>query len=61
MPTSRDLGECRGSRSGGYSLDVRYRTVRRYKSEEGMMNELVLLQRVRSGQEGLDLGELIAA
>ncbi len=40
---------------------VRYKTVRGYKSEQGMMNGLGLTQWVWSGQEGLDLGELIAA
>ncbi len=40
---------------------VRYRTVRGYKSEKGMMNGLGLTQWVWSGQEGLDLSELIAA
>ena len=39
---------------------IRYRTVRGYKSEEGMMNGLGLTQWIWSGQEGLDLGELIA-
>ena len=40
---------------------IRYKTVRGYKSEDGMMNGLGLTQWVWSGQEGLDLGELIAA
>ena len=40
---------------------IRYRTVRGYKSEEGMMNGLGLTQWVWSGRDGLDLGELIAA
>ena len=40
---------------------VRYKTVRGYKSEAGMMNGLGLTQWVWSGQDGLDLGELIAA
>ena len=40
---------------------IRYKTVRGYKSEEGMMNGLGLTQWVWSGQEGLDLSELIAA
>ncbi len=38
---------------------VRYRTVRGYESEEGKMNGLGLTQWAWSGQEGLDLGELI--
>ena len=40
---------------------IRYKTVRGYKSEEGMMNGLGLTQWVWSGEEGLDLGELMAA
>ncbi len=40
---------------------VRYRTVRGYKSEKGIMNGLGLTQWVWSGQEGLDLSDLIAA
>ena len=40
---------------------VRYKTVRGYKSEEGMMNGLGLTQWVWSGEDGLDLGELMAA
>ena len=35
--------------------------MRGYKSEEGMMNGLGLTQWVWSGEEGLDLGELMAA
>ena len=38
---------------------VRYRTVRGYESEEGLMNGLRLKQWAWSGQEALDLGELI--
>ncbi len=40
---------------------IRYKTVRGYKSMEGMMNGLGLTQWVWSGQEGLELGELITA
>ena len=40
---------------------VRYKTVRGYKSVDGMMNGLGLTQWVWSGEDGLDLGELIAA
>ena len=40
---------------------IRYKTVRGYKSMEGMMNGLGLTQWVWSGQEELDLSELIAA
>ena len=40
---------------------IRYKTVRGYESEDGMMNGLGLTQWVWSGQEGLDLGELMAA
>ena len=40
---------------------IRYKTVRGYKSEEGMMNGLGLTQWVWSGREELDLDELIAA
>ena len=40
---------------------IRYRTVRGYKSKEGMMNGLGLTQWAWSGRDGLDLGELIAA
>ena len=40
---------------------IRYKTVRGYKSEEGMMNGLRLTQWVWSGRDGLDLGELVAA
>ena len=40
---------------------IRYKTVRGYKSMEGMMNGLGLTQWVWGGQEGLDLGELVAA
>ena len=40
---------------------IRYRTVRGYKSVDGMMNGLGLTQWVWSGEEGLDLGELMAA
>ena len=40
---------------------IRYKTVRGYESEDGMMNGLGLTQWVWSGQDGLDLAELIAA
>ncbi len=40
---------------------VRYKTVRGYKSVDGMMNGLRLTQWVWSGENGLDLGELMAA
>ena len=40
---------------------IRYKTVRGYKSREGMMNGLGLTQWVWSGKDGLDLGELLAA
>ena len=40
---------------------VRYRTVKGYKSEEGMVNGLGLTQWVWSGADGLNLGDLIAA
>ena len=40
---------------------IRYRTVRGYKSEEGMMNGLGLTQWVWSGEDGLDLVDLVAA
>ena len=40
---------------------IRYKTLRGYKSTEGMLNGLGLTQWVWSGEEGLDLGELIAA
>ena len=40
---------------------IRYKTIRGYKSEAGMMNGLGLTQWVWSGQDGLDLGELVAA
>ena len=39
---------------------IRYKTTRGYKSEAGMMNGLGLTQWVWSGQEGLDLGDLVA-
>ena len=45
---------CAGLRSG-----IRYRTVRGYKSEEGMMNGLGLTQWAWSGADELDLGDLI--
>ena len=57
--TERTIGRskaCAGLRSG-----IRYRTVRGYRSEEGMMNGLGLTQWVWSGADGLDLGDLIAA
>ena len=40
---------------------IRYKTVRGYESEEGMLKGLGLTQWVWSGEDGLDLGELIAA
>ena len=40
---------------------IRYRTVRGYKSEVGMMNGLGLTQWAWSGADELDLGDLIAA
>lgn len=40
---------------------VRYKAVRGYKSVDGMMNGLRLTQWVWSGEEGLDLAELMAA
>ena len=40
---------------------IRYKTIRGYKSMKGMMNGLGLTQWVWSGEEGLDLGELMAA
>ena len=57
--TDRTIGRskaCAGLRSG-----IRYKTVRGYKSEEGMMNGLRLTQWIWSGRDGLDLGELVAA
>ena len=40
---------------------IRYKTVRGYKSESGMMNGLGLTQWAWSGRYGLDAGELMAA
>ncbi len=40
---------------------VRHKTVRGYKSVDGMMSGLRLTQWIWSGEEGLDLGELMAA
>ena len=40
---------------------IRYKTVRGYKSTDGMMNGLALTQWVWSGQDGLDLNELVVA
>ena len=40
---------------------IRYKTIRGYKSMKGIMNGLGLTQWVWSGEEGLDLGELMAA
>ena len=40
---------------------IRYKTVRGYKSIDGMMNGLGLTQWVWSGKEGQNLGELLAA
>ena len=40
---------------------IRYKTVRGYKSMEGMMNGLGLTQWVWSGEEGLDVAQLLAA
>ena len=40
---------------------IRYKTVRGYKSEEGLMNGLGLTQWVWSGEDVLHLGDLIAA
>ena len=39
---------------------IRYKTVRGYKSVSGMMNGLGLTQWVWSGEDGLDLSELMA-
>ena len=40
---------------------VRYKTVRGYKSVDGMLNGLWLTQWVWSGDDGLALSELVAA
>lgn len=40
---------------------IRYKTVRGYKSIEGMMNGLRLTQWVWSGEDGLSVGELVNA
>lgn len=40
---------------------IRYKTVRGYKSMDGMMNGLGLTQWVWRGEDGLDLSELVAA
>ena len=40
---------------------IRYKTVRGYKSIEGMMNGLRLTQWVWSGEDGLSMSELVAA
>ena len=40
---------------------IRYKAVRGYKSEDGMLNEFGLTQWARSGRDGLDLSELVAA
>ncbi len=40
---------------------IRYKTVRGYKSIEGMVTGLGLTQWVWSGEEGLDTGELLVA
>lgn len=42
-------------------LKVRHKTVRGYQSRDGMRHGLGLTQRVRSGRNGLNLGELLAA
>ena len=39
---------------------IRYKTIRGYKSIEGMMNGLWLTQRVW-GESGIDMGELLVA
>jgi len=40
---------------------VRYKTMRGYKSDEGMGNGVVLMQWLHSGEDQLDLGEEMAA
>ena len=40
---------------------IRYKTVRGYKSIEGMMNGLRLTQWVWGGEDGLSVGELVNA
>ena len=40
---------------------IRYKTVRGYKSESGMLNGFGLTQWAWSGSDGLELSELVAA
>ncbi len=40
---------------------IRYKTIRGYKSMDGMMNGLGLTQWAWSGEEGLEVGELVGA
>ena len=40
---------------------IRCKTVRGYKSEDGMLNGFGLTQWAWSGQDGLELSELVAA
>ena len=40
---------------------IRYRTVRGYKSESGLLSEFGLTQWAWSGEDGLELSELAAA
>ena len=40
---------------------IRYKTVRGYKSEDGMLNGFGLTQWAWSGRDGLDMSELVAA
>ena len=56
MPQTNNCSERAIGRS-----KIRYKTVRGYKSEEGMMNGMGLTQWVWSGEDGLRLGELLAA
>ena len=61
-PTSEGLPQannCTGRTIG--RSKIRYKTVRGYKSEEGMMNGWGLTLWVWSGMNGRDLSELIAA
>ena len=41
--------------------EIRYKTVRGYKSEDGMLNGLGLRRWAWSGRDGLDMSELVAA
>ncbi len=61
LPRVKSVPDTRPSGCVSCGSKIRYKTVRGYKSIEGMVTGLGLTQWVWSGEEGLGIGELLVA